>query len=138
MARRTRKALPQEVDELRAEIDDWRKTKARRTSPMPAALWMSAGLLARVHGTYSIAKALRLAPDSLKRRALSGVKTAVGVGRRGTPFVELWPGSVPRGERHGDSVEITNVAGDKLVIHLAAGNRLDAVALAAAFVNGAS
>jgi hypothetical protein len=132
MAHKSLEALPQPVDKLRAEIDDWRKTKLRRTSPMPAVLWRSASALGRVHGIYKIAKALRLDPASLNRRVIGRGQVAA------TSFVELWPGSESRGEKQGDTVEIANAAGDKLVIHLAVDNRVDAAALAAAFVRRSS
>ena len=137
MAYRPRRALPQQVDRLRTQIDDWRKTKVRRSSPMPVALWTSAVALARSHGNYKVAKALGLAPDSINRRAL-GVQGKTGGTASARPFVEVWPGSESSGERLGDSVEITNAAGDKLVVRLAVDNRLDAVALAAAFVRRSS
>ena len=138
MARRSGRVLPRQVDRLRTQIDDWRKTKARRNSPMPAGLWTAAGALARSHGTNEVAKALGLAHDSLNRRALVGVKAETGGTAKATPFVELWPGSESRDERQGDTVEITNAAGDKLIVRLAADNRLDAVGLAAAFVSRSS
>jgi hypothetical protein len=138
MARRSGRVLPRQVDKLRTQIDDWRKTKARRNSPMPAGLWTAAGTLARLHGTYEVAKALGLAHDSLNRRAAVGAKAETGGTAKATPFVELWPGSESRGEGRGDTVEITNAVGDKLVVRLAADNRLDAVALVGAFVRRSS
>jgi len=48
--------------------------------------------------------------------------------------VELRPGPPLLPPPVGTVVEISNTAGDKLAVHLAAGRDLDVVALAAAFV----
>ena len=139
MARRLQGALPYQFDKLRAQIVAWRRAKARRTSPMPAALWTSAAALARSHGAYRVARALGLSHGTLHRRA----KAKVTIGKTGDtvgtpPFVQLWPGSETHGDSPGDSVEVTNTTGAKLVVHMAASNRLDAIALVAAFVSQAA
>ena len=138
MARRTRLALPQQVCVVRKQIDFWRGTKRRRTLPMPSDLWGAAADLARTHGVYAIASALGLSYNSLKRHAELRGSARSRLAVPATPFVELLP-SPPllAAEAIGDSVEICSAGGDKLSVHLAAGNRLDVVALAAAFVGRA-
>lgn len=135
MARRTRLALPQQVDTVRKQINYWRKTKARRVSPMPVDLWDAAVALARAHGIYPIAHGLGLSYGSLKQRVEKRAKAQMGSVSVSTSFVELWPGQPALSTGPvGDYVEITNAAGDKLAIHLAVGNRIDVPALAAGFV----
>lgn len=138
MARRRRLALPQQVCMVRKQIDFWRRTKRRRTSPMPSDLWGAAADLTRTHGVYAIASALGLSYDSLKCHTELRGSAASMVTVPATSFVELLP-SPPllAAEAIGDSVEICNAGGDKLSVHLAAGNRLDLVALATAFVGRA-
>lgn len=136
MAHRSRKALPQQAEILRAQIAEWRRTKAQRTSPMPAALWTSAAALGRSHGAYRVAKALGLARGALHRRAKVKITIRKTGGAAGAPsFVQLWPGSPAHADSQGESVEMTNAAGTRVIVHVAASNRLDAVALAAAFMS---
>ena len=135
MARRSRLALPRQVGAVRNQIDHWRRTKTRRSSPMPVDLWDAAVVLARAHGVYVIANALGLSYDSLKCRVEMRIEAQTDGVAASTPFVELWPGQPALSTGPvGDSVEITNTAGDKLAVQMAACNRLDVVALAAAFV----
>lgn len=59
--------LPEVVNDLRRRLDEWRKNRPK-LGPIPAPLWEEAAVLARDHGIYPIAKALRLDYNSLKRR----------------------------------------------------------------------
>jgi hypothetical protein len=54
------------VKEVQRQITHWRKTRRKR-SPMAPALWDAAASLARTHGIYAIAQALRVSYESLKR-----------------------------------------------------------------------
>jgi hypothetical protein len=138
MAHRSRLALPRQVWMVRNEIGHWRRTKTGRTTPMPEDLWKAATELARAHGVYPIAKALGVSYEPLKRRAAVQVQARKSGVAAAATFVELWPGQqVLSTGPVGDSVEITNNAGDKLAAQLAAGHRLDIVALVAAFVGRA-
>ena len=138
MARRSRLVLSQQVGMVRKQIDDWRSTKAIRTSPMPEDLWKAAAELACAHDVYTIAKALGVNYKTLKRWAELQVQARTEGVVTAAPFVELWPGQpVFSTGPVVDSMEITNSAGDKLAVHLADGSRLDVAALAAAFVGRA-
>ncbi len=133
MVRRSRSGLPADVDGLRRRIDEWRRTRTRR-SPMPGQLWEGAVALARAHGVYPIVRALGVNYDSLKRR----VVTRTRGGRRGEAaagsFVELRP-SVPFDLPRPAAavVELSNRSGDKLAIHLSQASDIDVMHLAAAF-----
>ena len=73
------------LEKTRRRIARWRETCAYRGAAMPAALWAAALALARQHGLYRTARALRIDYGSLKKR----LGTA-GAGRVPSPaFVEL-------------------------------------------------
>jgi hypothetical protein len=72
------------LERTRRRIALWRERRAYRGAPMPAALWSAALALARRHGLYDTARALRIDYGSLKKR-LNGAAP-----RGGSPaFVEL-------------------------------------------------
>jgi len=133
MVHRSRSALAADVEGLRRRIDDWRRTRTRR-SPMPGQLWEGAVALARAQGVYPIAHALGVNYDSLKRRVVtetSGRRRADGAA---ASFVELRPSvpfDLPRPP--GAVFELSNRGGDKLVVQLSGGSDLDVMRLTAAF-----
>lgn len=59
--------LPPEFEQLRDQIEHWRTTRSRRTR-MPEELWCAAMALAREHGIWRVAQALRLRYDTLSTR----------------------------------------------------------------------
>jgi len=80
------------LEQTRRRITRWRETRTHRGAPMPAALWTAAITLARQHGLYPTARALRVDYGSLKKR-----RDAAGAGRVPSPaFVEL-PAARPTG-----------------------------------------
>lgn len=73
------------LEKTRRRITRWRETRTHRGAPMPAALWAAAITLARQHGRYTTARALRIDYGALKKRL-----DAAGAGRVPSPtFVEL-------------------------------------------------
>jgi hypothetical protein len=81
------------LDKTRRRIARWRETRPYRGAAMPAALWAAASALARQHGLYATARALRVDYGSLKKRL--GPAEA---GRVPSPaFVELPPSVRPTG-----------------------------------------
>ena len=73
------------LEQTRRRITRWRETRTHRGAAMPAALWAAAIALARQHGLYTTARALRVDYGSLKKRL-----GAAGAGRVPSPaFVEL-------------------------------------------------
>ncbi len=67
MSQRQRASLPSAIEEVRDRIEHWRKTRQKR-SPMPEQLWDAAIPLARTHGIYAVAKALRVNYDTQGQR----------------------------------------------------------------------
>jgi hypothetical protein len=134
MAVRCSSILPESVRELGNRIDHWRKTRAHLCA-MPAGLWDEAAAMARSHGIYAIAQALRLSYDSLKKRTGPRAMVRRRSDGRSHGFVELPPGTPIFGAAHSDTVvEITNRAGDRFSIRFPAHAQLDLGGLASALI----
>jgi hypothetical protein len=97
---------------------------------MPDDLWAAATAVAREHGVYLTARALRVNYESLKRR-VSVVATPVVSGG----FVELRGADLIGGEptMSGAVVEVSDGDGARMTIRLAAGTAFDPAALVGAF-----
>jgi hypothetical protein len=80
--------IPEAIGQLQRQLEQIRSTQPRR-SKLPESLWGAAVELARQHGIYQVAHALRLDYVGLKKR-LNGV-TEVGKSAGTTAFVELVP-----------------------------------------------
>lgn len=131
MARTPRSTLPVRVSQLRSRIERWRRQRGK-PARMPAPLWDAAVSLARTHGLYPIARALRLDYGSLKKRLAGPVQGEAGGGSAG--FVELNPAQwLGRAEPGSVSVELWAVDGTKLIVRLPERERLDLPALIEAF-----
>jgi hypothetical protein len=124
------------VKQVRGRIEQWRKTRAKR-SPMPKPLWKEAVELARADGVCSTARALEVNCQTLKCRV---ALASNGGSRAAAGFIELTPiqanpadasGSVPRGET---VLELSNGGGATLTICLPAERELDVECLAEAFL----
>jgi hypothetical protein len=114
------------IEPLRQQIEHWRQMRAKR-SPMPEPLWRAAVWLAREHGVYAAAQALRLSYDSLRKRT-----EAAGDARRGrserrqlqATFVELPPAllSAAAATPSGPVVEVVGPSGQRLTVRLCSGD----------------
>ncbi|MFH1844393.1 MAG: hypothetical protein ABIF77_14425 [bacterium] len=125
--------LPAAVRRVQVRVERWRERRATR-GRMPEELWTAAVSLARVHGLYPIARALRLDYGSLKKRVErspdSGSEDTDNVVR----FVEIDPRHlVPPLAPSGPVVELLDVEGTTLVIRLSGGESLDVPAVVEAF-----
>jgi hypothetical protein len=49
--------LPLEVDQLKQQVQDWRRAKKSATAPMPGEMWELAIHLAKSYGVSRIAQA---------------------------------------------------------------------------------
>jgi hypothetical protein len=125
-----RRAGSDRVKQVRGRIEQWRRTRAKR-SPMPESLWDAAVELARADGVYPIARALAVNYQTLKCRV---AMASNGGSRAPAGFVELTPipanGSVPRGEM---VLELSSGDGATLTIRLPSERELDVERLAEAF-----
>jgi hypothetical protein len=119
---------------LREGIEGWRYSRTKR-SPMPRELWAEATALAAGGETYSVARALGLNFESLKRRV---AEATVGAGdvevREGGEFVELTGAQLlGGGSGAGAVVEVVDLEGRRLTIRLPGSTVLDVAAVVDAF-----
>ncbi|MBM4354315.1 MAG: hypothetical protein FJ109_11055 [Deltaproteobacteria bacterium] len=84
-----KEGLPTEVRELVERIEEWRRTRAKRTV-MPEELWEAATQAGRKYRVYRVARALHVNYESLKSRVLrgTGIGASAGTGVS-AGFVEL-------------------------------------------------
>ena len=128
--------IDREVDALRARIQHWRRTRAKRTA-MPENLWAAAVELTGDRDVYPVARALKLNYDTLRARVLE--TELARRPERGddceTAFVELDAlqvfGAPPERE---SVVEVIRVDGSRMTIRTH--GVLDVASLSAAFVGG--
>jgi hypothetical protein len=57
-----------DFEPLGRRLTQWRASRPHLRAPIPEPLWAEAVVLARRHGVFETARALRLGYDSLKRR----------------------------------------------------------------------
>ena len=124
--------VPVKMEQARQQLERWRSTRAHR-SPIPEPLWAVAVQLARQHGIFATARALRLDYTRLKARVESAPRTSGVRSKRSPPasrrvappaFVELIaprPGSSPEcrveleGPRGRMRIEFKGIATAELV-----------------------
>jgi len=116
------------VKQVRDAIARWRQKREKRTA-MPAELWVRAIGLARVRGTYTIARALHVDYESLARRVAEAGGERTNDTMKGS-FVELRGADLLGG---ATVVEVSDADGARMTIRLGAGSVLDATALVSAF-----
>lgn len=130
--------LPDEVKQLRKRIDEWRRTRDRRTA-MPAELWDEAVALARPGRAWAVARALGVNFQALRRRVAETASRAPGSGTAPAAFVELRGAQILGATTAGVSgsvVELSDGGGIRMTVHLPAGAELDVPRLVAAFRQG--
>ncbi|MBI4917262.1 MAG: hypothetical protein HY825_15600 [Acidobacteria bacterium] len=134
MPRTTGPAMPAGVKLLRKRIDEWRRTRDRRTA-MPADLWQEAVALARPGRAWAVARALRVNFQALQRRIAETAPGAPGPGAATGTFVELSGAQILRaaGGATGTVVELSDAGGIRMIVRVAAGAALDVPRLVAAF-----
>jgi len=121
------------VKHLRTRIERWRTTRERRTA-MPPKLWAEAARLARGHGVYPVARALRISFEGLKRRIAESTAASRATAGGPSAFVEMTGAELLGGPVvPGTVVELSDAAGTRLAIHLAREVEVDVASLVAAF-----
>lgn len=108
------RSLSPDADRVRERIDEWRRTRAKRTR-MPEELWRAATELAREHGAWATARALGVRYDTLSLRVKESGAAASAVG---TGFVEL--PSLPResASTQATVIELSRADGARLTLRL--------------------
>ena len=130
-ARKTTSELPARLERTRQRFERWRETRKVR-SRIPESLWTSAVKMAKAYGINRTACALRVDYYSLKERVESEVSSS-GVSKKNTSstFVEL---AVPAIAGTCECLlELEDVAGAKMRVHLKGVEVPDLVALSRSF-----
>ncbi len=66
MNRKERKPVAGPIVQMQRELEEYRRSQPRRAK-LPESIWEAAAALARQHGVYAVAQALRLDYMGLKR-----------------------------------------------------------------------
>ena len=80
---------PLTIEELKNQIEDYRKNKSYNREPIPKQLWQAAADLARKHSIAMVSKALRLRYSSLKEQIYGPPISKNKVKEKLPSFVEL-------------------------------------------------
>jgi hypothetical protein len=128
------RGLPAKLETVRRRFERWRQTHKPR-SRIPDSLWAMAARMAGAYGLHRTARALRVEYYSLKKRVEQSSAATQG---RTEPdptatFVEL-PPAVPVGPCDC-TLELEDVAGAKMRVHLKATTTPDLVAMSRSFWN---
>lgn len=123
--------IPRRLAALRERFEHWRASR-RRGERIPDKLWKSAVRLAEKYGAYKTARTLGLDYTSLKKRGSPSVPSQPRTKRSArADFVTLLPTSSGLPEC---TVEIENVHGSKMRIHLRGADGTTLGALARSFL----
>jgi hypothetical protein len=112
-----------EIEEARQQFENWR-CERKRGERIPANLWATAVELAKQHGVWPTAKALRLDYSRLKRRVRSEEED-----EKSDAFVELIP---PGAMLYSCTVEMEDGRGARMRVELK-GAAADVTALSRTF-----
>jgi len=106
------------IEEIRSQLESWRKNKRNHREPIPKELWQAAVELARCHSINTVSKALRLSYADLKDRLYGPSKPKLSKRQKPASFIELKysPPLMPE----EITVEIENKKGCKMRICLRA------------------
>jgi hypothetical protein len=88
MGTRAQYEIPAGLKEAQERLEQWRSSQSGR-QPLPESLWVLASELARQHGVFRTAQALRLDYNKLKRRTPATASTEAPAAVPQPAFVEL-------------------------------------------------
>ena len=132
MSRKALPPLPPECEELREQLEHWRKTREKR-SRVPDAVWESAARLAQEHGTNRIARALRLNHSTLKKRLNGASEPGAAKKQSAQAFAEV--NVCQSASPAGYVVHVEKRSGTQMRIELKGGAVHDILAIMRAFCN---
>ena len=112
MNRKETKSVAEPIAQLQRELEEYRRMQPRRAK-LPEAIWEAAAELAREHGVYAVAQALRLDYMGLKKRLGEAVGRRPGNSK--PVFVELI--APPPAACEECLIEFESTRGDKMRIH---------------------
>ena len=103
------------LDEIRSQLENWRKNKTNKREPIPKELWQAAAKLAQKHSIATVSKELRLRYASLKKH-IYGPPISKNKAKEKLPsFVEL---KYSQPLLSGITVDIENKRGARMRICL--------------------
>ena len=102
------------LDEIRSQLENWRKNKTNKREPIPKDIWQAAVELARKHSIATVSKALRLRYASLKEHIYGPPISKNKAKEKFPSFVEL-KYSQPL-TQEGITVDIENKRGCRMKI----------------------
>lgn len=112
MNRRTG-SIAEPIAQLQRELEEYRRMRPRRAK-LPEPIWAAAAELARAHGVYAVAQALRLDYMGLKKRI--GEVASRRPGKSKPVFVELIAPPPPT-KCEECLIEFESTRGEKMRIH---------------------
>ena len=120
------------LEEVNAQLENWRKTKKSIREPIPQKLWQEAIELTRQYSISSVSKALRLSYTDLKDRVYGPSVPKPKNKERDPDFIEIkceqpFPGAET-------TIEIEDKNGSKMKICFKGKPDLDLMNLAKAFL----
>ena len=113
MNRKGTKPLAEPIVQMQRELDEYRRSQPRRAK-LPESIWEAAAALAREHGVYAVAQALRLDYMGLKKRVGGYVESQRPANSKPF-FVELI--APPPAKQEECRIEFESTRGDKMRIH---------------------
>ncbi len=122
--------LPARLEGVRRRFERWRQTR-KTPSPIPGRLWAAAAKMASTYGISRTAKALRVNYQALKQRIDEGAAGTGESAKSAATFLELAP-SVQAGSCQC-TLELEDVSGAKMRIHLQGTETPDLAALSRSF-----
>ena len=124
------------MEEVRQRVSDWRSTRPK-LEPMPGELWGAAVSLAREHGLYRVARAVRVDYGALKDRLEQSDATAAPAddpSSSGAFAVMTLPLPTPPASPQAIAeVELLEADGSRLSIRLPCAVDLDVASVVSAF-----
>ena len=120
--------VPARLEATRERFEEWRRTRAKKSCPIPPKLWAAAAGCARQYGSYRTALILGLDSGKLKRKVDASGRSA---GKKVPAFVELAP--APPCAPAECVLEVESRAGSRLRIHLRGTSLGDLAELARSF-----
>jgi len=112
MNRKGTRSIAEPIAQLQRELEEHRRMQPRR-SRLPESIWEAAAKLAREHGVYTVAQALRLDYMGLKKRL--GDVASQRPAKSNPVFVELM--APPPAKYEECLIEFESTRGGKMRIH---------------------
>ncbi|MHB8277109.1 MAG: hypothetical protein ACYDIA_05605 [Candidatus Humimicrobiaceae bacterium] len=77
------------LEEVRDQLENWRKNKTNHREPIPKELWQQSADLAKKHSINEVSKALRLSYADLKDRLYGPTISKQKIKEKCASFIEL-------------------------------------------------